>query len=108
GVLRHLVDGVAVGADVGIGAKQHAEVAVEGPHLANRLRSRVLEAKSLIGTLNRGNGQEGDEVRLHAHGSGPRAAAAVWGGEGLVQVEVDDVESHVARPGDTHQGVEVG
>ncbi len=40
---------------------------------------------------------------------GPRAgpAAAVGLGEGLVEVEVDDVEAHVAGPRDPHHRVEV-
>src|SRR5205823_11134821 len=71
GVLRHFVDGVAVGADVGVGAQQHAEVAVERPHLADRLWALVLEAKSLVRALNRGNRQEGHEMRLHADGPAP-------------------------------------
>ena len=37
----------------------------------------------------------------------PRTAAAVRRGEGLVQVRVDDVDAHVAGPGDADEGVEV-
>ena len=33
----------------------------------------------------------------HAHRTGSRSAAAVRGGEGLVEVDVDHIESHVAR-----------
>src|SRR5207237_4499676 len=108
GVLRYFVDGVAVSADVGVGAKQHAEVAVERPHLANRLRSVVLEAKSFVRALNRGNRQEGHEMRFNTDRAGPRAAAAMRRGEGFVQVEVNDIEAHIAGPGDANQGVEVG
>ena len=42
-----------------------------------------------------------------AIGPGARAAAAVRLRERLVQVEVDDVEAHVARARDAHHGVEV-
>ena len=38
----------------------------------------------------------------------PRTAAAVRLREGLVQVDVDDVEAHVARPRDAHDRVQVG
>src|SRR5213080_4807496 len=100
GVLRHFVDGVAVSADVGVGAKQHAEVAVERPHLADRLWAVVLEAKSLVRALNRGNRQEGHEMRLHADRPRPRAAPAVRRGKRLVQVEMDNVEAYVAGPCD--------
>ena len=40
--------------------------------------------------------------------AGPGAAAAVGLGEGLVQVEVHDVEAHVARPREAHDRVQVG
>ena len=43
-----------------------------------------------------------------AIGPEPGTAAAVGLGEGLVQVEVDDVEAHVARAGDAHDRVQVG
>src|ERR1700730_16406517 len=108
GVLRHLVNGVAVGADVSVGAKQHAEVAIEGPDLSDRLWPLVFEAEAFIGPLYGGDREEGHQMGLHANRSGARAAAAVRSGEGLVEVEVDDVEAHVARSGDADEGVEIG
>ena len=47
-------------------------------------------------------------MRLDSDRAGARAAAAVRGGERLVQVQVDDVESHVAGAGDPDQSIEVG
>ena len=51
------------------------------------------------------------QIRLEdvAHGDRPaaRAAAAVGLRERLVEVDVDDVEAHVARPRDPADGVEV-
>jgi hypothetical protein len=51
---------------------------------------------------------EGQEARRHAHRARARTAAAVRGGEGLVQVHVDDVEAHVARTHLAENRVEVG
>ena len=53
-------------------------------------------------------GEKGRQTLGHRHGPGPRAPAAVGGGEGLVQVQVDDVEAHVAGPHHTQDGVEIG
>ena len=44
----------------------------------------------------------------HAHRTYAGTAAAVRRGESLVQVDVHDVEAHVAGTGVTHDGVEVG
>ena len=45
---------------------------------------------------------------LHTHRSGAWAASPVRRAERLVQVEVDDVVSHVAGTGHAHQSIEVG
>ena len=73
---------------------------MEGPHLADG----VLPAVAAQG----GAGQEGGQKGLAPHRAAARAAAAVGGGEGLVEVEVAHVEAHVARPGHPHDGIEVG
>ena len=44
----------------------------------------------------------------HPDRSRPGAAAAVRSGEGLVQVDVHDVDAKVARADDPQQGVQVG
>ncbi len=53
-------------------------------------------------------GQEGREALGDGHRTGTRSPATVRGGERLVQVHVDDVEAHVARPGHAQDGVEIG
>ena len=55
-----------------------------------------------------GVGRNGSIRSEHGDRPGPRAAAAVRLGEGLVQVVVDDVEAHVAGPRDAHDRVQVG
>ena len=57
---------------------------------------------------NSGRREVGREVRLHADWAGARAAAAVGRRERLVEVEVDDVEAHVAEAGAAEEGVLVG
>ena len=46
-------------------------------------------------------------MRLDADRSHPGATSAVRNGEGLVQIEVGDVGSEGARPGDADHGVEI-
>ena len=44
---------------------------------------------------------------VHGHRAGARAATAVGRGEGLVQVHVQHVEAHVARPRPAEDGVQI-
>ncbi len=55
-----------------------------------------------------GRGEERLEDLLAGDGAGARAAAAVRGGEGLVQVEVHDVDAEVAGAGLADERVHVG
>ena len=55
-----------------------------------------------------GRGQEGFENGLAGHGAGAWAAASVRGGEGLVKVEVHDVDAEVAGSGLADERVHVG
>src|SRR5213594_4099623 len=82
-VLGDLADRVAVRTNVGVGANQHPEIAVVGPDFPDRLRTVVLETKSLIGALHRRDGQEGNQMGLHANRAGARAPTAVRCREGL-------------------------
>ena len=53
-------------------------------------------------------GQERGEVGAHADRADAGSAATVGDAERLVQVEVADVGTEVAGPGDADEGVEVG
>ena len=99
--------------DVGEGPSQHQRVAVPAVDPADRACGGgppvPLGPRLGVGHPDRaGAGQEVDEVGGHRDGARPRSAAAVGGGEGLVQVEVDDVEAHVARADHPQDRVEVG
>src|SRR6202042_3828290 len=96
-------------ADVGVGAHEAAVVALEAAQAPDRLRAAVFEVEAAVLPAGHdGHGQVwGDPVR-HGDRTGAGAAAAVRLGEGLVQVEVHDVEAHVPRTGDAHHRVEVG
>src|SRR5699024_951647 len=85
------------GHHIGQGADHHQEVAGEAADL-----------DAVAAVEEGGLGQVGGQVGLAAHGAAARAAAAVGGGEGLVQVHVDAVEAHVAGADHAHDGVEVG
>ena len=84
----------------------HAEVAVKRAHFAYRISSPV-ETEPFVRPYYARGRQEGRERRLASHGTCPRTAAAVRSGKGLVQVEVHDVEAHIAGTHYAHHGVEV-
>src|SRR5437588_813955 len=84
---------------VDIGAQQHPGVSHEGRQPPDRLRQVRLRqpAVALALAADQRNRQERHEARPHPDRAGTGTAAAMWGGEGLVQVHVDDVK---VRPGD--------
>ena len=95
------------GQEIRQGLHHHGEVAVEALHAANGL-GRVLELQPILPLRRVVQRQEGGQEILAAHGAGAGPAAAVGGGEGLVQIQVDQIKAHVAGPGHPHDGVEVG
>ena len=110
-----LLEAVAAEAeDVGVGAHEDAEVALEAAQPADRLGPLEVEVEAGLAAVlglaahHLRPRQEGlDPVRA---GDRPRtgAAAAVRLREGLVQVDVDDVEAHVAGARVAHDRVQVG
>ena len=99
--------------DVGVGAHEDAEVALEPAQAADRLRAVVVEVERRAGAVaglapdHLGAGQVGLDPLRDGDRAGARAAASVRLRERLVQVEVDDVEAHVAGPGVAHHRVQV-
>ena len=55
-----------------------------------------------------GPGRKSASFSADAHRTRARSAAAVRGGEGLVQVEVHHVDAQVAGADDAQQGIQVG
>ena len=49
--------------------------------------------------MTRGTGRKGTRSFSDADGAAAGAAAAVGGGEGLVEIELDDVKAEIAGPG---------
>ena len=70
-------------------------------------RSKSRSKRSVRARTTCGTGRNGSIRSEHGDRPRARAAAAVRLGEGLVQVEVDDVEAHVAGPGHAHHRVQV-
>ena len=87
----------AQGHEVGQSADHHQEVAGEAPDL---LSAGAIHGDRL--------GQVGGQEVLATHGACARTAAAVGGGKGLVQIQVDAVKAHIAGAYHAHDGVEVG
>lgn len=95
-------------ADIGVGPQNHGGHPVEFAQLADGVRAVVVQIVLSAVKLHRGQGEKLGQFLGAALGAGPRPLAAVGGGEGLVQVELAQVEARVPGPGDAHQAVEVG
>ena len=63
--------------------------------------------RSIFDDANQRLGQEVRQMRGHTDRAHTRSAAAVRDGEGLVQVEVHQVEAQVAGTDDAEQGVQI-
>lgn len=106
-VLSRLADALlSQGKDIGEGLNDHGEVAVEVLHPADGLL-RLGELIAAFSLDHYGAGQEGTQQLLEAHRARTGTAAAVGGGEGLVQIEVNDVKAHVAGTDHAHHRIEV-
>ena len=102
--LGRLAQAVAAEArDVGVGADEDAEVALEAAQPADRLLRLVVEVEGRpgpvrpLGPHDPRHGQEGRDPIGDRDRPGAGPAAAVRLAERLVEVDVDDVEAHVAR-----------
>src|SRR5438093_12578576 len=94
--------------DVCNGAHEDTEVAVERMRPADALGSVLAPRELLAASHQAGDREVRTQRRAHRDGPGTRSASAVWGREGLVEVEVHDVDSHVAGPRDPQDRVQVG
>ena len=101
--------------DVGKGAHEAAaEMSVEGFHPSDGFggRDEAVQRRRLIVAFfedaDQRLGQEVRQMRGDTDGTDTRSAAAVRDGEGLVQVEVHQVEAQIAGADDAEQGVQVG
>ena len=99
GVLADLFESLTPhGSDVGIGANEHPEVAVEGAHFADGVGPVIVSQNVPIVAVTHGrHRKERPKVVVHAYRPGSRAAAAMGSGEGLVEIEMDHIKAHVAR-----------
>ena len=97
-----------VRADVAVHADQHADVAEEAPHPADRLGPVVVEVVAAAVLDHDRHGQERGEPLGHGDRARAGSAAAVRAAEGLVRVEVHQVGAEIAGPGDAQDGVHVG
>ena len=100
--------GCAQRPNVGIGAHQHAKVAVKAADFANAFRRFAQRVLPAVRNGNHRRGQIGSQDCAAAHRPGPRPAAAVGRTEGLVQVQMANVKPQVAQPGPPQQGVHIG
>ena len=101
----------AKGFHIGPRAQHHAELPPEGMHTADGLPARVdgivHPSELAVGFDQTGAGQEGHERLAHTDRAGAGAAAAVRGGERLVQVHVHNVDPDAAHVGIAHDCIQV-
>ena len=98
------------GEDVRVRADEHAEVAVERVHPADRVRAgrrRDGSVPSVVALDARRRAGTATSCSTTPTGPAPGPAAAVRRRERLVQVDVHDVEAHVAGPARPEDRVEV-
>ena len=95
---------------IGERAREHAHLAMKSRDAAKALRSPdiLLEAQSAVLAYEQRRGREGREARRQNDGAGARTAAAVRGGEGLVQINVHRVDAEIARTRQAGDRVEIG
>ena len=94
---------------VRVGSHQHADLSVEGPHLADAGGPIVIQGVRAVGVPHDlGRGQKRAQRLADRNRSGPGAPAAVRRAERFVRVEVHDVHAEVAGPGDAQNRVHVG
>ena len=86
-------------------ADNNQEVAVEGLDCADRLRVVVLQMVTTCVLGEGWNRQERFEEIFAADCTGTRTAASVRGGEGLVQVQMNNIKAGIAWTNDAHDGV---
>ncbi len=106
----------AEGHHPGVGAHHVGGDAEEGADLADRALGGAqgvdlplpVRGLGVLDPVDDRSGQEGHQRRRDAAGAGRRSAAGVRGGEGLVQVEVTQVEAGFAGTGDAEDAVGVG
>ena len=95
--------------DVGVRAQRSVEVPVKAVDLADRERPIPLEIVTLVIPLDHDRlGHEGQQRLGHTDGPATGTAAAVGNGKGLVEVEVDHVNTEVAGADLAEHGVHVG
>src|SRR6185295_20272334 len=88
--------------------QHHAVVSEERFHTSDRFRLIVVEAITRIARLHDPrHRQKRFEFLCTATGTATWSTATVWSREGLVKIEMDYVNAHVAGARDTHECVHV-
>ena len=97
----------AVRHDVGQRANQHAEIAVECAHTADRLRQIVIPRPAIALRASDAASAETAPALLHRHGPAAGTAAAMRRRKRLVQIQVHHIDAEIARPRDADQRIHV-
>ena len=93
--------------EISIGLKHYPEVPIEGVNAADRSGTVPIEAEYFLLLHDPRQRQELDQLLCHSNGACTGSAAAMWGGQGLMQVEMEDVCPHVPGPRPAKKGVQV-
>ena len=97
---------------IGVGADEHAHLAVEGAHASERAIGPVLrpfhQIKAAFAVYDPGHRRELRQGFRQHHRPRARPAAAMGRGEGLVQIDVHGVDAEIAWAHPADDGVKVG
>src|SRR5713101_1754438 len=93
--------------DVRVGSYENSNVAMESPNLSDRIRNIVIVEVFLSVKSYKRNRQVAFQRLRHTNRTRSRASTTVRSREGLVKIQVDNVETHVAGSDLSQQRVEV-
>src|SRR5260370_11314429 len=82
--------------DVRVGSHENSNVAMESPNLSDRIRNIVIVEVFLSVKSYQRNREVTFQLLCHTDGTSSRTSTTVGGREGLVKIQVDNVEAHVA------------
>src|SRR5437588_11484368 len=78
GVPAYLIESVGAHApNIGVGANEHAKIAVKAPYLSNRLRTIVVQKELTVAAPNKRDRQERSQQLFDTNRSGSGAATTV-------------------------------
>ena len=93
--------------DIGVCLYHHQEISPETANRPDGLSRGFKTVRPIFPSHRRLSRQEGSQKFLAAYRPAPRTAASVGCGEGLVEIEVNHVKTHISGTNDPHHRIQV-